>query len=129
MPYKDRDVRRAKNLEYRALRIAEIHEYLGGKCAVCGTTEELEIHHKDQSQKKFNPSQRWSTRWDKLVVELDKCEIRCFTHHNEVHESKHGTLGRFSNYGCRCDECVTAFREYDRIKHARYRQEKKLGLR
>jgi 5-methylcytosine-specific restriction endonuclease McrA len=49
MPYKDRQkqlqfVREHQKQRYRRKR-AELIAKLGGKCVVCGTTENLQIHH------------------------------------------------------------------------------------
>lgn len=67
------ETRQARYLRQRAHAI----EFLGGECTVCGTAKNLTFHHKDSSTKSFNISANLSLGWDKLVVELNKCELRC----------------------------------------------------
>ena len=38
--------------------------------------------------------------------------------HGYVHDAPHGTVSGYNNWGCRCDECTIAWREY---KHSRRR--------
>lgn len=129
MPYKDRVFAKKWQREYdrnrRLTAIKKMHDYLGGKCVVCNATERLEVHHIDPRQKSFGPVWTRGLPWAIVRAELDKCELRCFTHHKEVHAAKHGTLSRYTNNKCRCEACVKIYREYDRKKQARYRAERK----
>lgn len=48
---------------------------LGGKCVLCGATEDLELDHID-------PATKWKHRvfsysWPKIEAELKKCQILC----------------------------------------------------
>lgn len=60
--------------------------------------------------------------WAKLVVEIDKCELRCKDCHTDEHRSTApcGTMRRYWR-GCRCPECKRAMREYNRAARARRR--------
>lgn len=128
MAYADPEHRRAVDRERRRVKIQAMHEYLGGRCVVCGSQERLEFHHRDPTQKSFNIAQGWTKSWEALTVELDKCELRCFEHHKQQHASVHGTLSMATNQGCRCDLCAPVFREYDRQKQARYRAQRRQAL-
>lgn len=123
MPHKDPVQRKLYWRDWRRARTEKARLYLGGKCTLCDATTDLEFHHKDPAQKACEVNLLLNCRWERLVVELDKCELRCHAHHVRWHQSMHGTLGRYLNWNCRCVSCVTAMRLYDREKHARYRRE------
>src|SRR4051812_34282916 len=54
-------------------------EYLGGACKRCGYSKcsnALSFHHRDPSQKSFEPNQKsYSLSWLKIQAELDKCDL------------------------------------------------------
>lgn len=62
-------------------------EYAGGKCFVCGTTENLTFHHKNPKEKTATIRElilcRWNTR---LLPELNKCVLLC----RNCHDVEHG---------------------------------------
>lgn len=107
---------------YRKLR-KEIIEYLGGKCVRCGSTENLEIDHKNPEEKSFNISDMITYPKEILLPELNKCQILC----NECHKGKtledfgmvsakitHGTLSSYRYCHCKlCKDAKAAWtREY-----------------
>lgn len=117
---------------YRERRAYAI-EKLGGKCVVCGSTEDLELDHINKAEKSFNITQMWSVSKERYDAELAKCQLLCHTHHVEKsHREKdwgkgygeldHGSASMYKNYGCRCDPCRKAYNAYTR----EYRQWKKL---
>jgi hypothetical protein len=68
----------------------ECVEYLGGKCIKCGYSNKLnalDFHHRDPNTKSFNVSVKLQSRWsmDKLIPELDKCDLVCCRCHREIH--------------------------------------------
>lgn len=66
-------------------------EYKGYSCQNCSYDkypEALAFHHRDPKTKAFNPSQR-KFIWERLQVELDKCDLLCFNCHAEQHFNKH----------------------------------------
>ena len=48
-------------------------------CVVCGSTDRLELHHKDPAQKVSH--RVWSWSQSRRDTELAKCEVRCHEHH------------------------------------------------
>lgn len=90
-------------------RKAKMLEILGNKCIECGTHKELQVHHKDPNLKEFTISSEFSKPWDEILVELNKCELLCKNCHINKHRSKHGSLGRYSHYKCRCVLCKTVW--------------------
>lgn len=90
---------RAENKEYiknkqredKRLRKLKAVEYLGGRCNRCGKDWHpaiFEFHHRDPSTKEKDPSKLLHSSWDKVVAELDKCDLLCanchrLTHHEE----------------------------------------------
>lgn len=66
---------------WMARRRADGIEMLGGRCVVCGTTERLEVDHIDRSTKTSH--RIWSWSWQRIVVELAKCQLLCHQHHFE----------------------------------------------
>ena len=102
---------RAYSRDRYARRMAEIHAALGGKCVVCGSTENLDTHHLDPSTKSFDLSTRHSLPWAVVCEEIKKCELRCGDHHKDVHAPKHGTPSCYKNRKCRCEPCRLAWNE------------------
>ena len=112
-------VSRERHREYELQRFhkrkAEMFAYLGGQCVVCGTDESLQIDHVDPSTKLFSITKNWSIAWARLVVELDKCQLLCKTHHDvksstEV-QVEHGG-GKCGKRGCKCEPCMKRKAEY-----------------
>jgi len=96
-------------------RLKKAHDYLGGKCVNCDKKDELHIHHKDKKLKSFTVTEQLhGMAWDKIVEELDKCELLCVKCHRKEHEAKCGTIAGYRK-GCRCEDCKTALRNYMRI--------------
>lgn len=63
-------------------------DYLGASCKICGYKRyygALEFHHKDPSEKEMVWSELRKRSWDKIKIELDKCELLCSNCHKEVH--------------------------------------------
>jgi hypothetical protein len=86
------------------------------RCVVCGTTENLELHHIDPETKVANSV--WSWTQERRDAELAKCEVRCESCHKPetiaylkeikitpLSEKKHGTYNTYGRFGCRCEPC------------------------
>lgn len=64
-------------------------EFLGGKCQRCGYDRcgaALEFHHRDPKGKDFEITKSMS--WDKILVELKKCDLLCSNCHREEHNAE-----------------------------------------
>ena len=85
-----------------------------GNCKICGSSERLEVHHRDPSVKVSHNV--WSWEESRMLEELAKCDPLC----NRCHlaetkkylsvEHLHGTFGKYMR-GCRCEDCTTANRK------------------
>lgn len=75
MPFSGRDKEIYNKGYYAGYRRATI-DHLGGKCAICGTTERPTIHH----IKPLNRRQRGI----KDLKDLSKLELRCEDHHPDL---------------------------------------------
>jgi len=86
--------------------------YLGGRCVGCGSVIDLQFHHIDPDTKSFNPRAKAGMKWETLVPEMDKCELRCEPCHKAKHATSHGTVTMYINHKCRCKICKDAVRLY-----------------
>lgn len=94
-----------------ARRMAMAKERLGDRCAVCGATEELELHHKNPKEKSFTVTTGYGKPLNVFLEEVDKCELLCCDHHVDKHRNKeHGTLTMYRY--CKCEKCREAKRNY-----------------
>lgn len=61
--------------------------YLGGKCKKCGEKNviKLTFHHRDESLKEEKISSILDRHIDKIIKELDKCDLLCSNCHTEIH--------------------------------------------
>ena len=71
---------RTKSEEHNWFRVVN---RLGGKCARCGCTENLEVDHKDPREKLFEVKSRLSYKWVNLIDEVDKCQLLCKPCHKD----------------------------------------------
>ncbi len=94
--------------------------YLGGKCAECGTVENLEIDHVDKSAKEINLARQLnSISKEKFKQEIAKCQLLCRACHTKKsirdmgnRKAQHGSLTMYKYHKCRCDLCKKANTEY-----------------
>lgn len=102
----------------REMRRAKLIEILGGICSHCGETGNLEIDHVQPGSASFRFSGKALDRsWDKLLDELQKCQLLCHNCHriktvanketgsNRIDD--HGTEAVYAK-GCRCEPCRRA---------------------
>ena len=95
-------------------------EYLGGKCAFCGLTNDLEIDHKNPQEKSFTLTNFWHLSNDKLKIELQKCQLLCKNCHKfktmemDGFKTDHGKIAMYKHHGCRCKLCKDNYNKYMR---------------
>jgi 5-methylcytosine-specific restriction endonuclease McrA len=93
---------------------------MGGKCAKCGSTHNLEFDHIDRTQKSFDIGERLAgMAIPKLEAELAKCQLLCQKCHiaKSILELdnkpwRHGSLSGYRY--CRCDLCRSAKSEHNK---------------
>lgn len=100
--------------ERRAANRTRALDYLGGKCAKCGSKHDLQFDHKDRLTKAKDIADMFAHSWAKLVVELNKCQLLCIDCHRVKTQkelggpSTHGRLSYYKHHGCRCNLCRRA---------------------
>lgn len=70
---------------------------LGGKCSKCGSCENLQFHHIDETTKSFNIGKLMNYSKEKVLNELSKCVLLC----KDCHHKLHMDSGTFSKCGGR----------------------------
>ena len=85
---------------------------LGGKCARCRTTEDLEFDHIDPQSKNFSIWAHLTKAWNALVAEAQLCQLLCHACHvakgaEDRPEPKHGRY-MYLYHRCRCEVCRAA---------------------
>lgn len=113
MPYADPTVQR--DYQRRAVARTRAEFFAGKKCASCRTTDSLEVHHLDPTQKEAHSIWSWSP--SRRLLELAKCVVLCAPCHRSLHaafrrakalrDNPHGTRNRYE-LGCGCSECRNA---------------------
>lgn len=96
MPYKNKQDLYKKQIE-RWIKIKKkAIEYKGGCCQRCGYNQyygSLQFHHINPLEKDVSWTKLRLRSWDKIVSELDKCDLLCANCHAEVHhELRGGTI-------------------------------------
>ena len=112
-------------------RRQEAIDRLGGACCQCGATEDLEVDHVDNDEKKMPFSRMYVVSQARFEEELEKCQLLCKPCHVEKtiderghnRRTEHGTYACYRHLRCRCEACRKACRDHTRA----YRQKKKYG--
>jgi DNA-binding transcriptional MerR regulator len=63
-------------------------DYKGGKCKNCGYIgfhEAFEFHHMDEGEKEKEVAKMLNCNWEKIVKELEKCDLLCSNCHRKEH--------------------------------------------
>jgi 5-methylcytosine-specific restriction endonuclease McrA len=89
MPFKDIDKKREYQRNW--LRVRKQHFFKGKKCAKCGSTENLELHHLDKHQKEDHKI--WSWAPERFQAEVKKCKILCRQCHSDMHAEEMRGVG------------------------------------
>jgi hypothetical protein len=114
--------RKSYNAYQASYQLARYHrwrntaiEVLDGACVHCGSTENLEIDHKDRAQKSFSIGKLWSVSQEKFDAELAKCQLLCEKCHRAKTSSEVGVdhgAGTQGKRGCTCVKCKAKRKEY-----------------
>lgn len=94
--------------DYWHKRRKKIIDYLGGSCAKCGSTENLEFDHIDPNKKSYDISRGMSLKNNK--EEIDKCQLLCNICHLEKTTMEnsgitHGSIYSWMKIKCECATC------------------------
>jgi len=81
MPCRTAAEQREYQRKWRQRRRQRAVSYLGRVCVYCGTTSDLQFDHIDPSTRTCFVNYILSSRWERLVEELDKCQLLCFGCH------------------------------------------------
>lgn len=121
-----KEYHRKYNIERYHRRRAEFIATLGGKCAKCGSVENLEIDHIDRSTKLMDVGKMLSFSLQTSLDELKKCQALCSKCHLEktISESSvpHGG-GLTGKRNCYCELCAPLKRAYMR----QFKRKKKIA--
>ena len=63
-------------------------DYMGGCCEQCGFTghaSAFDFHHRNPAEKDFGITSGSTKSWDKILAELEKCELLCANCHRTHH--------------------------------------------
>lgn len=132
MAYKNQASYRAWFTRNYAERRLYAINYLGGKCIVCGTIEELEFDHKDPYTKTRSIDQCLMLTKYQLNRELDKCQLLCKKHHKEKSKKEqalqfckrgHSRVGNTTKDG----HCLTCKRSMNIVYKRRYNNKCRRG--
>ena len=66
--------------------------YKGGKCERCGYSKSvwaLEFHHRDPKEKNRKIKRLMFQKWDRIVKEIEKCDLLCANCHREIEEENY----------------------------------------
>lgn len=81
MPYKNREDKQEYQRNWLKKRR---RDFLKGKsCKICGSTRNLELHHRDKKKKESHKIWSWSP--ERFKEESKKCDIICRKCHEEMH--------------------------------------------
>lgn len=98
--------------------IVKAQVYLGNECVECRSNDNLEFDHIDPKTKLFTITQRTHLSWDRLRVELDKCQLLCASCHKKktsVDARARVTHGKYHvayHLKCSCDLCIEFKKQY-----------------
>lgn len=106
MPYKNKEKRREYSKNWVARRRRKF--FKGKKCALCGSSRSLVLHHKNKKEKEGHCIWSWSEERQK--AEIRKCVVWCKKCHDAFHGKekrkpmRHGTIRKYKS-GCKCALC------------------------
>lgn len=122
----------------RAARREQLVSLLGGRCARCSATDQLEFDHIEPGSQSFRINGKALDKpWPDILAEIAKCQLLCHDCHRtktvECGETgggwnkntapyEHGTMRSYQEDACRCPDCRLAKSLY-RSKQIGYAQQ------
>ena len=99
-----------------------LRSLFGSRCTNCGSIESLHFDHVLPEDKSFSISDKWYYELEKLLPELQQCQLLCSSCHGIKTRADygarpmiiHGTRSMYNNKKCRCADCLFANTEYHR---------------
>lgn len=73
------------------IRVAFLNEYKASMGCVCCAEKDpvvLDFHHRDPHAKEFSIGSRVNTNYNRLVAEVEKCDILCSNCHRRIHHAE-----------------------------------------
>ena len=71
-------------------------------CKICGVKKDLHFHHREPKKKRFKIGKDGERSWQSELTEMNKCDVLCGLHHNQVHHIFRGhkvkSTRKFANY-------------------------------
>jgi len=124
MPMATKELQREYGRKWVAQRRADF--FADKKCEWCGSTDELQLHHRDPETKIASVIWSWSEK--RRLEEIEKCIVLCGPCHRKHHAKlktesawrTHGHASYYRWYGCRCDLCKKA--ACDDVRNRRLRK-------
>lgn len=118
---------------YKAKKKQRAINLLGGKCVNCNTLERLQFDHiknDREGSKKTITYMLNTTSWEKVMEELKKCQLLCFSCHIKKSNSErgrtglhlHGTMTKYRADKCRCADCKRVHSLYMKNWHNRHKE-------
>lgn len=86
---KKEDLYKYQIMRWRRIKTDAI-KYKGGKCVQCGYDEHyaaLDFHHRNPEEKDVSWNKLRLRSWDKIKLELDKCDLLCANCHRIIHST------------------------------------------
>lgn len=124
-PEARREYQRLYNQRHRLRGI----ELLGGQCTICGNLDDAELifRYKDwQEEAGHIPVLNWGIAWKRLVdMMAHDYDLICRgCRSQELADAvPHGSDTKYSDHGCRCDECKAAHAAYN-LPYSRARKKR-----
>lgn len=107
--------------------LARARDLLGGECANCGSTEQLQFDHikRDRKDNYHQISAFIDAKWERVLKELKKCQLLCRKCHMRKSNAErgrtgiynHGTANRYRILHCRCELCSGCHKAYMKEWH------------
>lgn len=95
---KDRYIAKAKkrNKKQREDNLLRYRELKGNlQCKKCGENHIacLDFHHRNPEEKEFDIAATMLIKWERLLKEIEKCDVLCSNCHRKLHYNERNNIG------------------------------------